>query len=166
MQTIYLGLGSNLGDRAVNLRAAIRALGPEVTVLSESAVYETPPWGVEDQPGFLNMAVKAETDLAPTRLRDHVKRIERELGRQPTYHWGPRLIDIDILLYGDRIVDQPGLIIPHAQMHKRPFVLVPLESIAPDEVHPALGLSVRQLLAHVDTTGSRPWRRESIVRLI
>jgi 2-amino-4-hydroxy-6-hydroxymethyldihydropteridine diphosphokinase len=155
MQTIYLGLGSNLGDRAANLRAAIRALGPEVSVLSESAVYETPPWGVEDQPGFLNMAVKAETDLAPTALRDHVKRIERELGRQPTYHWGPRLIDIDILLYGDRIVDEPGLIIPHAQMHKRPFVLVPLESIAPDEVHPALGLSIRQLLAHVDTTGIR-----------
>ena len=120
MHTIYLGLGSNLGDRAANLRAAVKALGPEVKVLQESALYETPPWGVEDQPGFLNMALKAETNLTPEALRDHVKRIEAEVGRTPTYHWGPRLIDIDILLYDDRIVDTPDLVIPHPQMHKRP----------------------------------------------
>jgi len=153
MHTIYLGLGSNLGDRAANLRAAVKALTPQVKVVAESALYETPAWGVEDQPGFLNMTIKAETDLTPTALRDHVKHIERDLGRKPSYHWGPRLIDIDILLYEDLIVDTPDLVIPHPQMHKRPFVLVPLETIAPDVVHPALGLSIRQLLAHVDTTG-------------
>ena len=140
MHTIYLGLGSNLGDRAGNLRAAVKALGPQVKVLKESALYETPPWGVEDQPGFLNMALQAETGLTPEALRDHVKRIEAEVGRTPTYHWGPRLIDIDILLYGDRVVDTPDLVIPHPQMHKRPFVLVPLASIAPDAASPAPGL--------------------------
>jgi 2-amino-4-hydroxy-6-hydroxymethyldihydropteridine diphosphokinase len=153
MSVIYLGLGSNLGDRAANLRAAVRALPPEVSVVVESAVYETPPWGVEDQPGFLNMALKAETNLLPAALRDHVKRIERRVGRTETFRWGPRVIDIDILLYDDRIVDTRKLVIPHAQMHKRPFVLVPLVSIAPDVVHPALGLSMRELLQYVDTTG-------------
>lgn len=156
MHTIFLGLGSNLGDRANNLRSAVGALGPEVKVLAESAVYETPPWGVEDQPGFLNMALKAETGLSPAALRDHVKAIEVTLGRKPTRHWGPRVIDIDILLYGDLIVDTPDLVIPHPHMHKRPFVLVPLASIAPDVVHPALGYSVRQLLDSVDSTGITP----------
>jgi 2-amino-4-hydroxy-6-hydroxymethyldihydropteridine diphosphokinase len=153
MSIIYLGLGSNVGDRAANLRSAVKGLPPEVKVLVESAVYETPPWGVEDQPGFLNMVLRAETDLAPAALRDHVKRIERKVGRTETFRWGPRVIDIDILLYDDRIVDTPKLVIPHAQMHKRPFVLVPLVSIAPDVVHPALGLSMRELLQYVDTTG-------------
>lgn len=156
MHIIYLGLGSNLGDRLANLRAAVDALSPEVGVSAESPVYETPPWGVQDQPGFLNMALKAGTDLAPGALRDHVKRIERKVGRTETFRWGPRVIDIDILLYDDLIVDRPKLVIPHAQMHKRPFVLVPLVSIAPDVVHPALGLTMRELLQHVDTTGITP----------
>jgi 2-amino-4-hydroxy-6-hydroxymethyldihydropteridine diphosphokinase len=153
MHTVYLGLGTNLGERLTNLRSAVKALAPPVTVLAESPVYETPAWGVEDQPGFLNMAVKAETELAPMELRDHVKLIEGELGRTPTYHWGPRLIDIDILFYDDLIVDTLELVIPHPQLHKRPFVLVPLETIGGEVVHPALGLSVGELLKHADTTG-------------
>lgn len=153
MHTAYLGLGSNLGDRLANLRAAVKALAPQVEVLAQSAVYETPPWGVENQPAFLNMTVKGQTDLDPMQLRDQVKKIERELGREPQYHWGPRLIDIDILFYDDLIVDTPGLVIPHPFVHKRGFVLLPLETIAPDLVHPALGLSVRQLLAYADTNG-------------
>ncbi|HEY5983113.1 MAG TPA: 2-amino-4-hydroxy-6-hydroxymethyldihydropteridine diphosphokinase [Anaerolineales bacterium] len=156
MHTIYLGLGSNLGDRGDNLRRAVKALAPEVTVVRESAVYETPPWGVENQPGFLNMTLKAETDLAPAALRDHVKNVERKVGRKRTFRWGPRVIDIDILLYDDLIVDTPNLVIPHPQMHKRPFVLVPLASIAPDVKHPLLGFSMQQLLEHVDASGISP----------
>jgi len=155
MHTVYLGLGTNLGERLSNLRAAVKALAPKVTVLAESPVYETPAWGVEDQPGFLNMAVKAETELTPTELRDHVQHIEGKLGRTPTYHWGPRLIDIDILFYDDLIVDGADLVIPHPQLHNRPFVLVPLETIGGHMLHPALGLSVGELLKHVDITGIR-----------
>lgn len=156
MHTIYLGLGSNLGDRGDNLRKAIGALAPEVQVRVESGVYETPPWGVTDQPGFLNMTLKAETDLSPEKLREHVKRVEREVGRKHTFRWGPRVIDIDILLYDELIVDTPELVIPHPQLHKRPFVLVPLASIAPEVKHPLLGYSMKQLLDHVDTSGITP----------
>jgi 2-amino-4-hydroxy-6-hydroxymethyldihydropteridine diphosphokinase len=155
MHVVYLGLGANLGQRLANLRAAVSALSPLVTVLAESPIYETPAWGAENQPGFLNMAVKAETALTPPELLDHVKQIEGDLGRTPTYHWGPRLIDIDILFYDDLIVDRADLVIPHPQLHKRPFVLVPLETIGGDVLHPALDMSVVELLKHVDTTGVR-----------
>lgn len=156
MHIAYLGLGSNLGDRRANLRRAVKALAPKATVLTESAVYETPPWGVQNQPAFLNMAVKVETELTPTELRDTVKGIEADLGREPSYHWGPRVIDIDILFYDDLITNAPELVIPHPRLHERGFVLVPLETIAGDLVHPVLGLSIRELLQHVDTSGIVP----------
>jgi len=156
MHSVYLGLGSNLGDRAANLRQAAKALTPKATVLAKSAAYETPPWGVKDQPAFLNMAVKVAPELTPMELRDYVKGIEVALGRERSYHWGPRVIDIDILFYDDLIMDEPELVIPHPRLHERGFVLVPLESIAGDFVHPVLGRSIRELLQHVDTSGIVP----------
>ncbi|MFN2120114.1 MAG: 2-amino-4-hydroxy-6-hydroxymethyldihydropteridine diphosphokinase [Anaerolineales bacterium] len=156
MHTVFLSLGSNLGDRRVNLREAIRRLGPEVIVTMESPVYETPPWGEEDQPTFLNMAVKADTDLLPMDLRNHVKHIEADMGRKPSYRWGPRSIDIDILLYDELMMETPKLTIPHPRMHERGFVLVPLDAIAGEVRHPVLGVSIHELLQSVDTSGIVP----------
>jgi 2-amino-4-hydroxy-6-hydroxymethyldihydropteridine diphosphokinase len=125
----YLGLGSNLGDRAAQLEEAIRRLGELGTVSARSTIMETAPWGYADQPDFLNMAVALDTALSPRELLDGVKRIEREMGRAPTVRNGPRVIDIDILLYGDRRVDEPDLVIPHPRMAERDFVMKPLEEL-------------------------------------
>jgi len=143
---IYLALGTNLGDRFANLRAAIAALAPQAHVLAESRIYETPPWGFLDQPAFLNMALRAETNLPPADLLAFLKQLETDLGRQPTFRNGPRLIDIDILFYDDLILTTPPLVIPHPRLHERNFVLVPLADIAPDFVHPILRQPVRALL--------------------
>lgn len=156
MQTVYLGLGTNIGDRKRNLRAAIKAMAPGARVEAESRVYETPAWGYKDQPDFLNMVVKAETGLQPDDLLAYLKRIERRLGRIATFRWGPRLIDIDILFYGDGVWNSSGLIIPHPRLHERAFVLVPMMDIAPDLVHPVLGQTIRQLVGGIDASGVRP----------
>ena len=153
MPSVILALGTNLGDRPANLRAAVAALAPAVTVLAESPVYETPPWGLTDQPAFLNMALRGETVLPPLELLQRLKRLEVELGRQPGVRWGPRLIDIDILFYDDLVLDEPGLVLPHPRLHERAFVLVPLADLAPDLIHPRLGRTIRELLAGVDTEG-------------
>lgn len=151
--TVYIALGTNLGDRSANLRAAIESMPPEVTVLVESHIYETPPWGYEDQPAFLNMVVKAETGLGPGALLEFLKQLEVELGREQNFRWGPRLIDLDILFYDDLVLDSPPLVIPHPRLHERAFVLVPLMDIAPDLIHPLFQRSVRDLLTGVDTQG-------------
>ncbi len=143
---IYLALGTNLGDRPANLRAAIVALAPQVRVTAESRIYETEPWGFTEQPSFLNMAIRAETDLPPAELLAFLKRLESDLGRVPTFRNGPRLIDIDILFYDDLILDTPPLVIPHPRLHERDFVLVPLADLAPDLIHPILNQSIRALL--------------------
>ena len=149
--TVFIALGTNLGERLTNLRMAIAALAPDVSVLTESHVYETPPWGYEDQPAFLNMVVKAETDLEPESLLTYLKQIEAELGREKSIRWGPRLIDLDILFYDNLVINTPPLIIPHPRLHERGFVLVPLADIASEFTHPVLGKSVNEFLAEIDT---------------
>jgi len=151
--TVYIALGTNLGDWLENLRGAIRSMPPEITVLDESHIYETPPWGYADQPAFLNMVIKAETDLEPEFLLKYLKQLEVELGREKNFRWGPRLIDLDILFYDDLVLDSPSLVIPHPRLHERAFVLVPLADIAPESIHPVFKRSVRELLAKMDTQG-------------
>jgi len=161
MPILYLALGSNLGDRFANLQAAMAALPPAVRVLARSPVYETPPWGLADQPAFLNMALKGRTALAPLDLLKHLKRLEIELGRLPAVRWGPRRIDMDILFYDRLILETPELTLPHPRLHERAFVLVPLADLAPDLRHPVLGAAVRELLAGVDTAGIRLYNQNS-----
>ena len=151
--TVYIALGTNLGERLNNLLAAIEAMAPEVSVLAESHIYETPPWGYEDQPAFLNMVVKAETGLEPEALLNFLKQLEVELGREQNFRWGPRLIDLDILFYDDLILDTPPLVIPHPRLHERAFVLVPLADVAPDLTHPVFQRSVNDLLVEIDPQG-------------
>ena len=154
--TVYLALGSNVGNRAANLKAAIAALPPQMEVKAKSRVYETPPWGYTNQEKFLNQVVKARTYLEPELLLKHLKRLEVALGRVPTFQYGPRLIDIDILLYNDLVFDSADLKIPHPHMHERGFVLLPLMDIAPDLVHPVKKQTIRQLIAFCDVSGIAP----------
>lgn len=136
---VYIGLGSNLGDRKANLTEAIRLLGELGSVVRQSNVMETEPWGYADQPMFLNMAVALNTSLPPLELLTATKRIEKQMGRVPSVQWGPRLIDIDILLYGDVRLNTPDLTLPHPRMLERDFVLIPLRDLGvPDS---ALGLN-------------------------
>lgn len=140
---VYFSLGSNLGARRQNLRAAIarlEAAGVQLTALSP--VYETEPWGLAEQPAFLNMAAAGKTTLEPAALLRLLKQVETELGRQPAERWGPRLIDLDLLFYDDLVLDEEELVVPHPHLHERAFVLVPLAEIAPQLPHPRLGLPV------------------------
>jgi 2-amino-4-hydroxy-6-hydroxymethyldihydropteridine diphosphokinase len=155
--TVYLAIGSNVGNRAANLKAAIAALPPQMEVQAKSRVYETPPWGYTDQEKFLNQVLKVQTYLAPEPLLKHLKRLEVALGREPTFQNGPRLIDIDILFYDDLVSESPALTIPHPRLHERGFVLLPLMDIAPELVHPVKEQSIRQLLAFCDVSGIVPF---------
>lgn len=147
MEKIALALGSNQDDRLAALRAAVAGLAPYVDVTAVSPVYETKPVYIGDQPDFLNAAVTGETRLAPLTLLWNLKQLEIELGRMPTFHYGPRLIDIDILFYGDQVFSSPELHIPHPRMAEREFVLRPLADIVPDWQHPESGLTVAKMLA-------------------
>ncbi|MCC6298867.1 MAG: 2-amino-4-hydroxy-6-hydroxymethyldihydropteridine diphosphokinase [Anaerolineales bacterium] len=152
---VYLALGSNMGNRLMNLKEAISSLAPQMEVKAKSAVYETPPWGFEDQEKFLNQVVRVETYLKPEQLLKHLKRLEVALGRKESVKNGPRLIDIDILFYDDLVLYSPALTIPHPFMHERGFVLVPLMEIASDFVHPVRKKTVRELALFADVNGIR-----------
>jgi len=155
MARTFIGIGSNLGDRAATIAAAVERLArlPATTVVKVSALIETDPVGYTEQDRFLNGAAELETGLGPAELLDELKRIEQELGRRTTVRWGPRTIDLDLVLYGDRIVDEPGLQVPHPRMAERAFVLAPLAEIAPDAVDPTTGRTVAELLAGLERKG-------------
>ena len=145
--TVYLGLGSNRGDRANNIQRALDLLARDVTLELCSSIYDTAPWGYHDQGRFLNCVCRGTTLLEPHDLLKAVKRVEGIVGRRRTFVNGPRVIDVDILFYGLRVVGEPGLQIPHPGMAERPFVVIPLEEIAAAQRHPVLGLTVSELAA-------------------
>lgn len=147
---IFLSLGSNVGDRAVNLEKAIAALdaSQRVQVVGVSPIYETEPVGVQNQPDFLNAAMEVETDLDPLELLSLLKNTERQLGRpRDAERWGPRTIDVDIILWGQEIVQYEQLTIPHREFRDRAFVLMPLRDLAPDALDPVTGKTVAELAA-------------------
>ena len=146
---VYLSLGSNLGDRAAHLRAAIERVSKAGTVKATSSFYETEPVDFRDQPWFFNCVVALETAKTPRELLAYALAIEEKMGRRRAPDKGPRTIDIDILLFGDRVIDEPGLKIPHPAMQERRFVLEPLAEIAPKAFHPVLKKTARELLVEL-----------------
>jgi 2-amino-4-hydroxy-6-hydroxymethyldihydropteridine diphosphokinase len=146
-KSVYLSLGSNVGNRAKNLQEAIAALREaHINVTRVSSMYETEPVDYHDQPWFLNIAAEAETELAPTALLQRLRQIETQMGSKKMIAKGPRLIDIDILLYGDQVIDTPEVQVPHPRMQLRRFVLEPLAEIAPNARHPITSLRVAEML--------------------
>ncbi|MHB8911282.1 MAG: 2-amino-4-hydroxy-6-hydroxymethyldihydropteridine diphosphokinase [Lysobacter sp.] len=151
LRTCFVGLGGNLGDAAASLRDAFVALGrlPDTRLLRASRLYRTPAWGVTAQPDFVNAVAMIETTLMPPALLEHMLRIERDAGRHRlpdgSDRWGPRTLDLDLLLYGDRVIDTPGLTVPHPHLHERAFVLVPLLEIAPEVRIPGRGAAADAL---------------------
>ncbi len=152
---VHVSLGSNLGDRESNLRRALKALEADagVAIIAVSHYYETKPVGMAEQPDFLNLAAEIETELAPLELLNAVKEIEARLGRAPSEHWGPRVIDIDIILWGQQMVTTEPLTVPHKEFRKRAFVLAPLAEIAPNAVDPVTGKTVAELLGSPEAQG-------------
>lgn len=157
MSVAYISLGSNMGDKVDSLKQAVALLNAheEIKVTAVSSVYDTDPVGYEDQDLFMNIAVAVETTLSPVQLLDFCQSIEEELKRVRIIRWGPRTMDLDIVLFDDQVMDTERLIIPHPRMHERGFVLVPLAEITMDLVHPVLNKSIEALLPTVDHQGVR-----------
>jgi len=147
LKLVYIALGSNLGDRAENLRVAREQIeAPDLHVLRASSIYETAPRDVEDQPWFLNQVIECDTDLFPRQLLERLQKIERAMGRKRTIAKGPREIDLDILLFGNAVVKAPELEIPHPRLAERRFVLEPLAELVPDKRHPRTRRTMREML--------------------
>lgn len=147
MHTVYLSTGSNLGNRETLLIQAEEAITEWVGPIdARSSIVETAPWGKTDQPHFLNRVLQVKTRLPPIQLMEMLLQIEQDMGRSRAEKWGPRTIDIDVLFYDSRIINEPGLYVPHPHMHERAFVLKPLNEIAPDFIHPVLQKSIAGLL--------------------
>lgn len=146
---VYLGLGSNVGDKTGFLMKAVDLIGEKVNILKTSRIYLSKPVGYENQDIFLNMVIYGETELNLLSLFEFVKEIEKKVGRIDRFKWGPREIDIDILFFNDDVYSSDILTVPHPLLHERDFVIVPLMDINPDYVHPQLGLKVRDLLSKV-----------------
>ena len=153
--TVYLSLGSNLGDRIAMLSTAVASLGlvADIQVLRVSPVYESEAWGLTEQPKFLNIVVEIETALAPLELLHAVKALEQRLGRRPGRRWGPRSIDIDLILWGSVTMHTPELSLPHERFRDRAFVLTPLADLAPEAADPETGLTVAALADRLDASG-------------
>jgi 2-amino-4-hydroxy-6-hydroxymethyldihydropteridine diphosphokinase len=158
-KTVYLSLGSNLGDRERNIEQAVELLAAAgLCVLRRSPVYETEPQDIRDQPWFLNVVIEAETEVFPKQLLARLQNIERQLGRKRIKPKGPRIIDIDILLYGDSVIETDELVVPHPRLAERRFVLEPLAALAPDLRHPVTRRTVREMLPV--TSGQHVRKRE------
>lgn len=153
MVQAYLGLGSNIGDREQQLREAIDILNnyQYITVIQESPIYETAPVGYTEQPNFLNLCVEVSTALTPHELLERCLQTEQQLHRVRKERWGPRTLDVDILLYDDKIIDDSDLTVPHPRMVERAFVLIPLNDIAPDVVEPRSEKKISDLVSPDDT---------------
>lgn len=154
MAEAWIGLGSNLGDRRSLLRQGLRALAGLGPVRAVSPLYETEPVGLRDQPAFLNAVALLETDLAARPLLEALLEIERRHGRTRAVAGGPRTLDLDLLVYGDAVIREPGLEVPHPRLHERRFVLEPMAAVAPALRHPALGRTVRELLEVLSPAGT------------
>ena len=147
IENIFLGLGSNQGDRELNLKNSIKLLNSRVgKVLNTSGIYESEPWGFKNQNYFLNQVIEIETHIDPNDLLNICKNIEYDMGRKPEIRWGKRVIDIDILYYQSKIINQEKLIIPHKLMHERKFVMIPLNDLNENHLHPILKITNKEIL--------------------
>ncbi len=149
LEKIYLHTGSNLGQKEEHLERAMQLIDENIgRITAQSDIYETEAWGNNDQPNFVNQAFEVLTSLSPTELMSQILKIEASMGRIRSQKWTARIIDIDIIFYGDQIIKTENLVIPHPFMHERNFVLIPLLEIAEDFIHPGLSLSIRKLVDH------------------